>query len=163
MADVVALGPLPSQRSTKSRCCAAISFERRPRETDSEVVEDAPVAVAHLVAVLAEPQAEVRVLEAVAEPGVEAAGALERVAADEHAGGGHGLEAARDLLTAGWSAGKAGVDVARVAVLADDDARVLDGVVREQQLAADDGDAGLARPRTATSASSQPASGTCRC
>ena len=57
--------------------------------------DDRLVAVVDLAAGLADPQAEVDVLERVEEAGVEAADALEGRAADQHAGAGHGLQPAR--------------------------------------------------------------------
>ena len=60
-----------------------------------QVVQDAAVTEPHAVALLAEAQAQVHVLERVAVPGVESVRVLERLAPDEHACGGHGLELAR--------------------------------------------------------------------
>src|SRR5262249_32800340 len=109
-----------------------------------EVVEGALVAVVALVAALAQAQAEVNVLVAVAERGVEAAGLLERPAAEQRAATRDDLEAAR-LVDRRVAGGEAGVEVPREAVLADDDAGVLDGVVGKEQLGADDGRGGVSR------------------
>ena len=100
--------------------------------------DDAGRAVVDLRSGLAEAQAQVHVLERVAEGRVEAAGALEGRAPDQHACGGHRLKGPRPLD--GRMVGReARVDVPRAAVLADRDAGVLHGAVGEQQLRPDRG------------------------
>src|SRR5918992_1427504 len=96
-----------------------------------------------LVAPLAEPQTEVYVLKAVTEGGIESPYPPERFSTDENRGRAHHLEAA------GFAHGrvvrrKVSVEMTRVEVLADGNAGVLDRVVREEQLATDDGRVGVA-------------------
>ncbi len=112
-----------------------VLVEAAPAGDRLQVVEDARGAVADAASGRAEPQAEVDVLVAVAEALVEAAQAVEVRAPDEQAGAGHGLEGA-GAVDRRVVAGEAAVHVARDAVEADDDARVLDGAVGVEQLRA---------------------------
>src|SRR3712207_4401500 len=91
-----------------------------------------------LVAALAEAQAEVYVLKTVTKGGVEPPCPLERFTPDENRGRAHHLKAA-GLVHGRVVRGEPGVEVTRVEVLADSNAGVLDRVVREEQLATDDG------------------------
>jgi hypothetical protein len=102
------------------------------------VVEDALVAVVHLVPALREPEAKVGVFEAVAEDRVEAADGRELAPPHEHARAGHDPHGAR-AIDGGVVRREADVEVPRVAVVAERGAGVLDGAVREQELRADDG------------------------
>ena len=106
-----------------------------------QVVQHALVAVVDLVTELAQPQAQVDVLEVVVEAGVEPTRLLECVTPDEHARRSDRLEAAR-LVDRRMVRGAARVQVQRVALEAEHDSGVLHGAVGKQELAADDGRAG---------------------
>jgi hypothetical protein len=108
-----------------------------------EMHEDALVAVVDLVPSLPDPEAQVHVLVPVDEGGIEPAGLLEHGPANQHAGAGDSLEAAGSV-DGGMIGREATVDVTRVAILmANHDAGVLNGHVRIEQLASDDGRAHL--------------------
>ena len=148
----------PFQRSRNSFALRSISFEPPPARHRLEVIEHALVAVVHLVACLAGPQAQVGVLEAVAEGLVEAADGS-NVARRTSMHAAVTAWKRRDTLTAGCAGREARVQMARVAVLADHDPGVLDRLVREQQLGAHDARRAGCASAWATSASSQPATG----
>ena len=95
------------------------------------------VAVVHLITQLTQSQAQVDVLTIVQKVGIKAARFEEGGAPEEDAGRGDDPVAAR-LIDRRVVGREAGINVARVVVLANGHPGVLDGIVEIQQLAAHD-------------------------
>jgi hypothetical protein len=108
-----------------------------------QVIGNTSVAVVHLVSPLAQAQAEIRILEAVAKGAVEASRLLENRTSNQRARRGDGLEAPGPIYCR-MAGREASIDVAGPSVSAHDHTGVLDRVVRKQELGADDGRRGIA-------------------
>src|SRR5215468_3577648 len=100
--------------------------------------DNAVRTVMDLLSQLSQPQAEVHILKTIAKCGVESSQLFKNTSTHQHARGRHALEPA-GFVARGMIRRKSGVDMARIAVLANHHARMLDRLIRVQQLAPHNG------------------------
>ena len=126
------------------------------------MVDDAFGAVVDFIAGLTRAKAEIDVLPAILIVGAQTTELLPDSAAKERAGGGHGLEATRDG-SSGMVGGKPRVDVMRRDIETEDDPGMLNGVIGEEELRADDGRVRMIERVAQRDSPASLAWGWCRC